>query len=117
MAQDPTVLALVVVTVAVLPALLLWGFLRLIDRGADEEKIEELRQAGREGQQPDISGVSLGAPVDSERDGPPTESVDTAPTPDASPAASTAEDTVTCPTCGSENDADYDRCWDCLSDL
>ena len=114
MAQDPMVLALVVVTV---PALLLWGFLRLIDRGADEEKIEELRQAGHEGQQPDISGVSLGTPVDSEHEGPATESVDTSATPDTSPAASTAESTVTCPTCGSENDADYDRCWDCLSDL
>lgn len=119
MVQDQMVLVLVIVTVAVLPTVLLWGFLKLIDYGADEEAVEEVRQARREGRQPDLSGLSGGSLGVEDRD---TDSRDgPAPaagsTPEASSAASTAEDTVTCPTCGSENDADFDRCWDCLEAL
>jgi hypothetical protein len=119
MVQDQLVLVLVVVTVALLPTALLWGFLKLIDYGADEEKIEEIRQASREGRQPDLTGISGGSRGIEERDVDDFDSPGpaTGPTPSASPAASTAEDTVTCPSCGSENDADFDRCWDCLGDL
>lgn len=119
MVQDQVVLVLVVVTVVLLPTVLLWGFLKLIDYGADDEKIEEIRQARHEGQQPDLSGVSGGSLGIDEReiDDFNSPEMSSESTPESSPAASTAEDTVTCPACGSENDADYDRCWDCLSDL
>jgi hypothetical protein len=127
MVQDFVVLGLVLAAVSVVPALLLWGFMKVIDYGADEEKLAEIRRARREGRQPDFTGVSgssigidegdtageeYGASTTSGGQIPTRESV-----PDSSPAASGAESTVTCSACGRENDAAYDRCWNCLSDL
>lgn len=127
MVQDFVVLGLVLAAVSLVPALLLWGFMKLIDYGADEEKLAEIRRARREGRQPEFTGVSGGSlgiddgdstveeygATATDNAGTPTgESV-----PDSSPAAGEAESTVTCSACGRENDAAYDRCWNCLSDL
>lgn len=127
MVQDFVVLGLVLAAVSIVPAMLLWGFMKMIDYGADEEKLAEIRQARREGRQPEFTGVTGGsigidegdtaaegydAPATSSSQTPTRESV-----PDSSPAASDAEATITCSACGRENNAEYDRCWNCLSDL
>lgn len=100
MVQDLAVVVTVLLAIALLPALLLWAFLRLI--GADGTRITEFGDGST------TEFESIGLQSDSERTGASVAS------PDRSAAG---DDAVSCDGCGAENDARFDRCWNCFDPL
>lgn len=121
MVQSVVTIILVLLGISLLPAAMLWGFLKLVDYAADEEKLAEIQRARREDRRSDFSTETGGTglriePPDGDDDS--ENDPDDGPRePDRSPSASTAERTVACPSCGRENDARFDRCWNCVSEL
>lgn len=116
MVQDLAFIVLVLLGISILPAMLLYFFLKLVDYGADDQKLTEIQRARREGRPPDFSGdgVQRGLSSDTDADPPIDHS---AAGPQSAPSADAADETVTCSECGRENDVSYDVCWNCTSQL
>jgi hypothetical protein len=120
MVQDVVFVVLVLLGISILPAMLLYLFLKLIDYGADDQKLSEIQQARREGRKPEFSsdGVQTAWNPDSESEPAGDPIVDrSSAAPQSAPSADAAEETISCGDCGRENDADYDVCWNCASRL
>lgn len=119
MVLDLLGVALVVVAIAAIPVVMLTVLFGVIDYLSDEEKLEEIRRANREGRPVDFSR-SGSTETDDTRSG----DVRASPA-DRSEAiggrqsrrSSSGPPTTVCSACGAENEAGYDRCWNCLSRL
>lgn len=117
MAQSVVTVFLILVLVALLPAAMLWGFLKLATFVSDDEQLRQFEEFDPEGYRTQIrtettgTGLQLG-PTDGEQHPRGDQS-----TPDRSQTAIDAEQTVTCRECGRENAARFDRCWNCVADL
>lgn len=117
MAQNIAVVVLVVFAISLLPAVILWGLLKLIDYGADEQGLAEIRNARAEGRTPDLSDSPGTAWQANTETGSPDGGVDVSDASAEMASAGDAEETVACSDCGRKNDAQFDMCWNCASRL
>ncbi|QCC52168.1 DUF7577 domain-containing protein [Halapricum salinum] len=101
MIVDLIALFLAIVAVALVPVVMMVALFRLVDYFSDEDKLEEIRRAKREGRPVDFSGIDAGDARSRTGDQPTVES---------------AEDPQ-CPNCGEKNEGDFDRCWNCQATL
>lgn len=103
MVQDLAVVVTVLLGISLLPALLLWVFLRLIS--SDGSTFSEFG----EGSTAEFEST-VGLQSESEANGAAT-------SPPNQSAVSDDVESIDCSDCGAENDARFDRCWNCLDAL
>ena len=115
MLQGVLPVAAVVLAVAIVPAIVLVVTFRLIDYVADDDSVTDRGRASGDG---NLSGDATATPGTGWAETQSAESPSRA-DPDVDPGewSPTAAETVTCPECDADNDAEYDRCWNCLSSL
>jgi hypothetical protein len=101
MLVDLIALVLAIVAVGLVPVVMMAALFGLVDHFSDEEKLDEVRRANREGRPVDFSGV--GVTHDQQ-----TLSTD---------ASTDDMDRPLCPSCGEENSGEFDRCWNCQTTL
>ena len=101
MIVDLVALVLAIVVVALVPVVMMVTLFHIVDYLGDDDKLEEIRRARREGRPVDFSGADTG-------DGP-------SPSPEERPTE--AADDSRCPNCGEKNEGEFDRCWNCQAAL
>lgn len=122
MVLDLVTIALVILVISLVPVLMMAGLFALVDYLADDEKLEEVRKARREGRTVDFSGTrgSPGAETDAGGSGV-RRDVDSDgghADPSASIRASSSSSPIApCPDCGVDNETVFGRCWNCQSKL
>jgi hypothetical protein len=106
MLVDLLALVLVLVAIGLTPVVMMAVLFGLVDYLSDEEKLEEVRQANREGRPVDFSGVDA---INDQPIGSGQATADIATSDDGTESR--------CPTCGERNDGEFERCWNCQTEL
>jgi len=112
MVQGLVIVLAVLVALSLFPVALLAALFRVVDYLADDEKF---RRARRGSGSPNVSDGTGSRPPGRVGEGSQEYALDPADVGAMDPDGDAG--TVTCPTCGTENDPDYDLCENCVREL
>lgn len=98
---DLLALVLAIVAVALVPVVMMVALFQVIDYLSDEDKLEEIRRAAREGRPVEYTDLETGDTQSTNPD----------------PATRETAGDRRCPNCGEKNDGRFDRCWNCQATL
>lgn len=118
MLVEVAVLVLALVAIGLVPVVMMATLFGIIQYLSDEQKLEEIQSARREGRPVDFSETRSQSGGDANDDlspvTPPTDLETDVPEQSAPSPAATS---TTCSNCGEENEGAFDRCWNCQATL